>query len=150
LRYASIKVGSVRVVPGRAIVIASWLGNAVFACTAIPAAAGVDALETPALIIELTLFFASIVVWLWAFGAAVVRSAQGDEIVVANLFLVQGDVPRAVRIQLFASVILSVAIAAGTAAADPFGVLVPMLPLGLCGLWGARHGSFPARRDMAR
>ena len=37
-------------------------------------------------------------------------------------------------------------VAAATAAAEPFGILVPMLPLGLLGLWGARHGVFPPRR----
>ena len=36
-------------------------------------------------------------------------------------------------------------ITAVTASADPFGVLVPMLPLGLVGLWGARHGEFRPR-----
>jgi hypothetical protein len=25
---------------------------------------------------------------------------------------------------------------------------VPMLPLGLAGLWGARYGTFPARTDV--
>ena len=28
-----------------------------------------------------------------------------------------------------------------------FGILVPMLGLGLIALWGARHGTFPARAD---
>jgi len=37
-------------------------------------------------------------------------------------------------------------VTAATALAEPFGVLVPMLPLGLLGLWGARHGVFPPRR----
>jgi len=39
-----------------------------------------------------------------------------------------------------------IAVTAATAAAEPFGILVPMLPLGLIGLWGARHGVFPPRR----
>jgi len=135
---------------GRAIVRASWLSNVVFAVTAIPAAAGVDAFETPALVVALLLFTTSIVVWAWAFGIAVVRSAGGDDIVVANLFLVQGDVPTSIRRHLFASVAVSIVIAAGSAVTAPFGILVPMLPLGLVGLWGARHGVFPARRMPKR
>jgi hypothetical protein len=40
-----------------------------------------------------------------------------------------------------------VLITAVVAASDPFVVLAPMLPLGLVGLWGARHGVYPARQD---
>lgn len=36
--------------------------------------------------------------------------------------------------------------AAATAKATPTSVLVPLLPFGLCGLWAARHGTFPARQ----
>ena len=41
-------------------------------------------------------------------------------------------------------------IAAGTAAWEPFGVLVPMLPIGLAGIWAARHGTFPPRPPAPR
>jgi hypothetical protein len=37
------------------------------------------------------------------------------------------------------------AITVGTAASEPFGVLVPMLPIGLAGVWAARYGVFPPR-----
>jgi hypothetical protein len=142
--------GPGRGIPGWRIVVASWLTNVVLAITAVPAAAGVDAFETPAIITSLVLFVASIGVWVWALGIAAVRSTRGDEIVVANLFLVEGDVPRRVRLHLFASLAVAVVIAGGTAAAQPFGVLVPMLNLGFAGLWGARHGRFPARRGTTR
>ena len=36
--------------------------------------------------------------------------------------------------------------AAADDARTMFSVLVPMYPLGLIGLWGARHGTFPPRR----
>jgi hypothetical protein len=80
---------------------------------------------------------------------ALARSANGDDIVVGTLFLAQGAAPRAVRVQLYVALATSVAIAAGTGTSDAFGILVPMLPLGLVGLWGARHGVFPARRGQA-
>jgi len=136
--------------PGRAIVVSSWVTTGLFAVVAIPAALGVDALSGPTLVVEVTLFGASLVVWGWAFATAVVRSAQGDDIVVANLFGSVGGAPTVVRWHLFGSLAACVLVAAGTAAADPFGVLVPMLPLGLIGLWAARHGAFPARAGTRR
>jgi hypothetical protein len=36
-------------------------------------------------------------------------------------------------------------VVAATAAPNPAAVLVPMLPMGLVGLWGARHGVYPPR-----
>ena len=126
---------------------ASWVADALFVVTAIPAAAGVTAFRGMALAVALTLFVAGIVVWMWAFGVALARNAQGDDIVVSSLFLAQGPVPRTVRNQLFGALALSVLLAAATGATDAFGILAPMLPLGLVGLWGARHGEFPPRRD---
>lgn len=131
---------------GRAIVVLSFIGDACFALSAIPAAVGINAFDSVAIGTALALFLFSLVVWGWAFAVGVARSAQGDDVVVANLFVTVGGAPTRVRALLFASLGLCVVIAAATAAADPFGVLVPMLPLGFVGLWAARHGSFPARR----
>ena len=132
--------------PGRGIVIASWAGDALFVVTAIPATVGVDALDDVAIATALALFAVSLVIWTWAFGVAVVRSAHGDDVVVGSMFFTVGGAPARVRWHLFGALGVSVAVAAGTAAAEPFGVLVPMLPLGLIGLWAAKHGTFPARR----
>ena len=125
--------------------MSSWVGNVVFAATAIPAALGVESFEGPAIVTALVLFFVSLGVWTWAFVVALARSTQGDDIVVANLFGTIGDAPGVVRWHLFGSLGACLVITIGTAAADPFGVLVPMLPLGFVGLWAARHGTFPAR-----
>jgi hypothetical protein len=132
---------------GRAIIRNSWLGNVVFAASAIPALF-VDGMEPVAAIVALALFALSLVVWVWAFAVAVARSSQGDDIVVGNLFLFEGRVPTVVRRHLFASVGVCLVITAATVSADPFGVLVPMLPIGLIGLWGARHGEFGRRKDV--
>lgn len=132
---------------GRRIVVTSWVGVALFAVTAVPAAAGVSGFEVAALVADVVLFLAGIVVFLWAFAVALARNAQGDDIVVSSLFLIQGPVPRAVRRQLFAALAVSAVIAGATGTTDAFGILVPMFPLGLIGLWGARHGAFPPRRD---
>ena len=61
----------------------------------------------------------------------------------------QGPVPKMVRRQLFGAFAVCLVVTGGTVSANPFGMLVPMLPVGLVGLWGARHGTFPARRDPA-
>jgi hypothetical protein len=131
-------------VAGKAIIRSSWIGNLIFALTALPAVF-VDSLEPVAVVVSLALFAVSLGVWVWAFGVAVVRSSQGDDIVVGNLFLFEGDAPKAVRRQLFGSVGVCLVITAVSASANPFGVLVPMLPIGFVGLWGARHGVFRPR-----
>ncbi len=131
--------------PGRAIIVASWLGDVVFLVPAVPAALGVDAFDGVAIAVTLVLFFVSLAVWAWAFAVAIARSAQGDDVVVANLFGTIGGAPRSVRAHLFGALGLCVLITIATAAANPFGVLVPMLPLGFVGLWAARHGTFPPR-----
>jgi hypothetical protein len=135
-------------VPGRAIIIASWIGDGLLACTAIPFVLGVDALEWPAVGVAVILFAASLGIWTWAFVVALTRNAAGDDIVVGSMFGTIGDAPREVRWHLFGALAVCVAIAAATASAFPFAVLVPMLPLGFVGLWAARHGTFPPRRTV--
>jgi hypothetical protein len=135
---------------GRGIAVASWVGDVLFAVTAIPVATGVDALDDAAVVVALLLFFASLVVWCWALGLAAVRTTRGDDVQVMSLFLLEGRVPSRVRWVLYGSFLVCLAITVGTAAANPFGVLVPMWPLGLVGLWGARHGAYPPRRTAPR
>ena len=135
--------------PGRPIIRASWASNGLFALSALPLVLGVDD-TTIAVVVAFLLFAASLVVWVWAFGVAAARSARGDDIAVGSLFLMEGSVSRPVRRQLYGSVGLCLVLTALTASANPFGVLVPMLPIGLIGLWGARHGEFPARSQQAR
>jgi len=132
--------------PGQRIIVASWAANALFAVTAVPAAFGVHAFDVASIVVALGLFAISLVVWCWAFGVALARTTRGDDVVVASMFLIQRPAPRRVRVHLFGSLAVCLAVTAVTAAPEPFGVLVPMLPLGLIGLWGARHGSFPPRR----
>lgn len=132
-------------IAGRGIVVASWAGDGIFLLTAVPSAAGVESFDEVAVAVTLVLFFLSLAIWAWAFAVAVARSAQGDNIAVANLFGTLGGAPRTVIIHLYGSLTLCVLVAIGTAAANPFGVLVPMLPIGFLGLWAARHGTFPPR-----
>jgi hypothetical protein len=131
---------------GERIIVVSWVADALFAVTAIPAAVGVSAFDAVSIAVALGLFVISLGVWCWAFAVALVRTTRGDDVVVASMFLMQGPAPKRVRVHLFGALGVCIAVTAVTAVAEPFGVLVPMLPLGLIGLWGARHGVFPPRR----
>lgn len=128
------------------IVQAAWASVTAFAATAIPLALGVDSFAGASVAVDLTLFLVSLPVWVYAFLAAVGRTARGDDIAVSSLFFLAGSAPRGVRNHLLGALVASLVVTAATAMANPLGVLVPMLPLGLAGLWGARHGAYPARQ----
>jgi hypothetical protein len=134
---------------GRSIVLASWVTLGLFVVTVVPDAAGLHAFDGLASVVALGLFLVSLPIWCYAFGLAVVRSARGDDVTVGNLFFLAGSAPDDVRRPLLAVVAVSVVVAAATAWANPFAALEPMLPLALLPLWGARHGTFPARPSAA-
>jgi hypothetical protein len=136
-------------VKGSRIVVASWIGNAVFLAASLPAVFGVSGAEGVAAAVCLALFLVSLGIWGWAFAIAVARSSQGDDIAVGSLFLVEGSVAKSDRRALYVPFGGSLVITAVAAASNPFAVLVPMLSLGFVGLWGARHGVFPRRKDIA-
>lgn len=130
---------------GRSIVVAAWVTLAVFVVTIVPDVAGLHVLDGVSSVVALGLFLASLPIWVYAFGLAVVRSARGDDVNVSNLFFLVGSAPADVRRTLFVVLGLSVLVALGTAWANAFAALEPMMPLALLPLWGARHGVFPAR-----
>jgi hypothetical protein len=118
-------------------------------------------LRASVVVVDLVLFAVGVVAFLWGYFAAVQRS-RTDEISVAELFLLMGDVaPRAVR--RIMSWCLGVQVVVGLAGAIvrnstdgkpgstlAFGVLVGMCGLGLNGMWGAKHGYFAPRRHSNR
>lgn len=133
---------------GSRIVVLSWASIVLYAVVAGLDTLGVDAFDDIAPAVCVGLFLISLVVWVYAFGLAVVRSARGDDIAVASLFFLSGSAPSDVKKHLLGATAVSIVIAALTAANDPYSVLVPMLPLGMAGLWGARHGTFPPRKPQ--
>jgi hypothetical protein len=130
---------------GRGIIRFGWIANVVFAATAIPVAAGLNGLIGVAIVVALLLFLVAVGVFGYAFVLALSRSTQGDNVAVANLFFLQGSAPKPIRRTFLWMFVVCLAIAAGTAAWEPFGVLVPILPIGLAGMWAARYGVFPPR-----
>jgi hypothetical protein len=136
---------------GNGIVRASWIGTAVFAVAAAVGAAKPDPYESLVTGVSLGLFAVGVVAFLLAFGTAVSRS-RTEEIAVMGVWFLSGSAPRDVRRRLLGSFAVQVLIAVVAASIRPFtevafGVLVPVFGLGLAGLWGARHGTFPERRD---
>jgi hypothetical protein len=134
---------------GKSIVVASWVTLAIFAIVAIADALGLHALNTPATVVSVSLFLASLVIWVYAFALALVRSARGDDIAVASWVFLTPSAPKEIRRHLLGATGVCIVVALATAWANPFSVLVPMLPLGFAALWGARHGVYPARRPPA-
>ena len=134
--------------PGRRIIQASLAGTAVFAATALPAGAGVDAFQVPAVAVSLVLFGVSMPLALVALARAAVRTArQEDRITVGGLFFLSGSAPRPVRLVLLGSLVVSLVVVVVSAAREPFGVLQPVFPLSLSAYWAARHGTFPRIPD---
>ena len=136
---------------GGPIVVVGWVANALFLVTAVPAViTDSDTVEAVAIATALVLFFLGMGAFTYAFAVAVARTTRGDNVVVANLFFLEGSAPRSVRREFLSLFLVSLVIAAATAAWEPFGVLVPVLPIGLAGTWAARHGTFPPRPPSPR
>lgn len=113
-------------------------------------------------VIDLVLFAIGVAAFLWGYWAAVQRSREVEMSVAELYFLMGPAIPQRVKRALLACLFVQVVAALVTAIARPstpvdgggstagstlaFGVLVPVLGLGLNGLWSARRGEFPARR----
>lgn len=129
---------------------AAHLSNLVLAVAVLPPVVGVTAFEGVSVAVSLLSFLVAMVVWSWALVLAAARTTRGDDVQVASLFLVQGETSGTPRRSLYGACAVCLVITVIAAASDPFVVLAPMLPLGLVGLWGARHGVYPARREQPR
>jgi len=139
-----VNIDRLAALPGGRIIQASLGGTGLFAVTAVPAAAGVEAFKFPAALVSLALFLVAIPLSLLALARAAVRTArQEDRVTVGGLFFLQGSAPRPVRRLLLGSLLAAVVVTVFTLSAEPFGVLQPVFPLALCAFWGARHGTFP-------
>ncbi len=138
--------------PGRTLIRLSWAGTIITCVTSVANALTGDRNDywlsaAPALVLLLLGSGA----FLWAFALAVERS-RTEEIGVGGLFFLEGCAPRRVQVVMLASVALQTTVPLAVAIARPFtafAVLAPVWSLGLAGLWGARHGTFPPRRQGA-
>ena len=155
--------------PGRTIVRSNVVGTAVFVVSSVAAAVVFDGwVKVQGAVVALGLFAIGVAVFLWGYWSAVQRSRR-DEMAVAELYFLMGEaIPRRVKRIMNGCLITQTVVALVTALARPntpagdsidgvtggstagstlaFGVLVPVLGLGLNGLWAAVHGRFPPRR----
>lgn len=119
-----------------------------------------DVMRVVVVVVALALFAVGVASFLLGFFAAVQRS-RADEIAVSQLFFLSGSTaPVPVKRAMLASLAVQAIVGIGCAIARPstdgkagsvlaFGVLVPMLGLGLNGLWSSRYGDFSPRRASA-
>lgn len=133
---------------GEVLLRASWLGTVLLAITCALAIAS-TALEVVLVAVSSLMF----VVGVLAFGRAflfAVSVRREDLIGVGGLYFLAGSAPRRVQANLLGSFAVQVGIGLVTAAVRPytalaFAVLAPLYGLGLTGMWGAIHGTFPTR-----
>jgi hypothetical protein len=114
--------------------------TAIFVLTAV-AAVAIRPLRLPAAVVALAMFLGGAVLMAAALVIAARRSREVT-IDIGALFFTQA--PRALRFAFFVQIAVGFATAFITPTAA-FGTLAPIAGLGLMGLWGARHGTFPAR-----
>lgn len=139
--------------PGSSLIRLSWVGTGAFVMVAIAGVLWTDSMGILVAVVDLTLFAAGTVAFLWAYGIAVGRS-RTDLMGMGGLFFLAGSAPARVRWALMIPLALQVVVAIATAwarvyTALAFGTLVPMYGLGLAGLWGAKYGHFPPRGQTA-
>lgn len=134
----------------RLIQASRWV-TAVFVVVSVGAAVWMG-LEVLAVVVDVSLFAAGCVLFLWGYFRGLGRSRE-EVVSMGGLFFLGSDVaPAAVTKELRLHLAVQVVVAVATASARPFtglafGVLVPMFGLGMLALWGALHGTFPARGE---
>ena len=133
---------------GRLLIRLSWAGTVVSCATAIlNAATGSRTDFLLSALPALVMFTLGSAAFLVAFLVAVQRS-RTEAIGVGGLYFLAGCAPRAVQVSMMASVAVQTVVPFVVTVIRPFvafSVLAPMWSLGLAGLWGALHGTFPPK-----
>jgi hypothetical protein len=126
----------------------------VFTIVQVVAAALPDTFSVVSVAVSLVLFLVGSVAFLWGFAVGIGRS-QYEAVTLGGLFFLGGDtapaeVRRALRVLLAVQVVVAVVAASVRPFSElAFGILAPVLGLGLITLWAARHGEFPAKEQPA-
>lgn len=146
---------------GVSIIRVNALLTALFLATAVLAAIFFDQpWKAIAVAVSLFTFTVGVVAFLWGYWTAVQRSREDNISVAALYFLIDGCAPQSVARRMNGLLAVQVIGGLATALARPstgadrgstlaFGILVPMMGLGLNGLWGAYHGTFSPRKGRA-
>ena len=137
--------------PGPRIIAVALGGTGLFVVTAVAAAIAPGVFGGIATAVALVLFALGLLAFFAAYARAVSRS-RFDSLGIGGLYFLVGSAPRAVQLRLLGALAVQIVVAIATASVRPFsslafGILVPMFGVACCGLWGAYHGTFPARPD---
>jgi hypothetical protein len=128
--------------------------TAAFTIVQVVAAALPDTFSVVSVAVSLALFLVGSVAFLWGFAHGISRS-QYEAVTLGGLFFLgdgaaPADVRRALRVLLAVQVVVAVAAASVRPFSElAFGILVPVLGLGLITLWAARHGEFRSKEQSA-
>ncbi len=141
-------------------------GTLLFTLSAIWAAVVFDGVaKVQGVVVALVLFAVGVFAFIWSYWSAVQRSRTHEMSVAELYFLLGPAIPGTVKrimngcLLVQTGVALAAALARGSTPSTgfeggsspgstlAFGVLVPMLGLGLNGLWAAVHGNFPRRES---
>jgi len=146
------------VMPGSFLVKCNLVLTSIFVAMSIVAAVTFTSpWKTIGVVVSLGCFSVGIVAFLWGYWTAVQRS-RADNISVASLyFLFDKCAPQSVARLMNGALAIQMLVAVATAISRTttdgragstlaFGVLVPMMGLGLNGLWGATYGAFAPRQ----
>ena len=141
-------------VAGHSIYRIDLAATALFVVAAAVATVARSRFDIAFAVLSCVLFGLGTVSFLWAYAQALGRSRH-QTISVANIYGLSGSAPRSVQVRLHALTAVQIAVAITAASIHPFtaqafGILVPMLGLGLGGLWAARHGDFGPRSHGRR
>ncbi len=136
---------------GRELYKGNLYATIAFTVAAIVAAVFPDQLGIPFAVFSCVLFAVGTIAFLWAYGKAIERSREQD-VSVGMIYGMNGVAPKTVRRNFHLLTFVQSVVAIATATIRPFspqafGILAPMLGLGLAGLWAARHGTFAERTD---
>jgi hypothetical protein len=113
-------------------------------------AAAWSGLLWPAVAVDLVLFLAGCVIFLYAYLRGIGRSRDEGVTLAGLFFLAERAAPKPIAYALRLLLAAQVVVAVATAAVRPFsslafGILTPMFGLAMLALWGAVHGRFPPR-----
>jgi hypothetical protein len=137
--------------PGRAVVVASWVGTGIQTVASVLAVVDPDDFLALFVGVALCMLVVGSILFVVAMIVAAGRSRE-KAIGIGGLFFLVGSAPPSVARSLNASLAASTVVALvaiGARFSTPelaFGVVAPMYALGCSGLWGARHGHYAPRR----
>ncbi|MBK5224344.1 MAG: hypothetical protein JJE52_16005 [Acidimicrobiia bacterium] len=141
-------------IPGRGLVVASWIGTAALLVAAAAGLVALDSMAPVVVALSILMFTLGTIAFFIAYAAAVSRSRH-ELIGIGGLYFMAGTAPAAVRRSMMGSLAVQVLVVVVVVVIEPFSSLVftslaPLYGLGLAGWWTARHGSFtPKPADIS-